>query len=376
MAVALPAAPVVVPDTAPAALVVAPVDLVDLLDGGKEAYPRMLEAIAGARATVYLEIYSFSPNGWGAKFVDALVDAAARGVKVRVIIDGWGSLLGGRSVRARLNAAGCECRIYNRFLTLFLFRLRRDHRKILLVDDQTAFLGGINIGDEYAADEFRRGWADLALRIHGPAANRLGKMLRREPVGPFPGGVKFYLSSESGGRKLRKRYLKAFAAAKERLLVAHAYFLPDAGLIRALRNAAKRGVDVRLLLAGNSDVPFAHAATMSLYRRLLVAGVKIFEWTHSVLHAKATTIDHRRFLVGSFNLDPLSLSNLETLVELEDARVVASAEAWIEQHISESRSVTMEECARSAWHRWVGDRLGLVVARAAQLFGRLVNIRR
>ena len=161
---------------------------------------------------------------------------------MRVIIDGWGSLLGGRSVRARLNAAGCECHIYNRFLTLFLFRLRRDHRKILLVDDAVAFLGGINIGDEYADDEQAARLGRPGAAHRGAGGVRLGKKLRREPVGPFPGGVNFYLSSESGGRKLRKRYLKAFAAAKARLLVAHAYFLPDAGLIRALRNAARRGV--------------------------------------------------------------------------------------------------------------------------------------
>src|SRR5262245_21636208 len=224
----------------------------------------MLEAIAAARATIYLEVYAFSPNGWGRKFLDALVDAAARGVRVRVIIDGWGSLLGGRTVKARLNAAGCECRIYNRFLALFLLRLRRDHRKILLVDDEFAFLGGINIGDEYADDEAHKGWADLALQIHGPAAGRLGNRLRHEPLGGFPAGVHIYLASESGGRKLRKRYLKAFATAQRLILVAHAYFIPDAGVIRALRRAARRGVRVKLLLAGRSDVPFARAATMSL----------------------------------------------------------------------------------------------------------------
>jgi cardiolipin synthase len=336
----------------------------------------MLAAIAAARHTIYLEVYAFSPNGWGRKFVDALVDAAGRGVKVRVIIDGWGSLYGGLSVRARLNAAGAECKIYNRFLHLFLFRLRRDHRKILLVDDEVAFLGGINIGDEYADDETRQGWADLALEIRGPAAQRLGRKLRREPIGPYPGGVKFYLSSESGGRKLRKRYLKAFAAARTRLLVAHAYFLPDAGLIRGLRRAAHRGVDVKLLLAGNSDVPFAHAATMSLYRRLLTSGVEIYEWSRSILHAKATTIDRTRFLVGSFNLDPLSLSNLETLVELEDPEVVSRAEEWIEEHLADSRRIHLEECARSLWHRVVGDRLGLLLARLAQLVGRLLSLRR
>ena len=336
----------------------------------------MLAAIVAARATIYLEVYAFSPNGWGRQFLDALVDAAARGVRVRVIIDGWGSLLGGRSVKARLNAAGCECRIYNRFLSLFLLRLRRDHRKILLVDDEVAFLGGINIGDEYAATDERLGWADLALQIRGPAAVRLGRQLRHEKLGDWAGGVHIYLSSESGGRKLRKRYLKAFAVAHQLILLAHAYFLPDAGVIRALKRAARRGVTVKLLLAGRSDVPLFRAATATLYRRLLTSGVQIFEWTSSVLHAKATTVDHRRFLVGSFNLDPLSLSNLETLVEVDDLEVVPRAEAWIESHLATARPVTLADCATSWWRRWFVDWIGLGFARAAQLFGRLLNVRR
>lgn len=374
MAVALPAAPVAVSDATPPHI--EPADRVDLLDGGREAFPRMLEAIRAARATIYLEVYAFSPNGWGRQFLDALVDAAARGVKVRVIIDGWGSLLGGRSVKARLNAAGCECKIYNRVLSILVLRLRRDHRKILLVDDEVAFLGGINIADEYADDERRPGWADLALQIRGPAAVRLGKRLRNEKVGDFAGGVHIYLSSESGGRKLRKRYLKAFAAAQRVILVAHAYFLPDAGLIRALRRAAKRGVTVKLLLAGRTDVPLIRAATMSLYRRLIGGGVQIFEWTSSVLHAKATTIDHRRFLIGSFNLDPLSLSNLETLVEVEDPEVVPRADAWIESHMAESRTVTLAECSSTWWRRALLEWPGFFAARAAQALGRLLNVRR
>ena len=374
MAVALPAAPVAVSDATP--LHGESADRVDLLDGGREAFPRMIEAIVAARATVYLEVYAFSPNGWGRQFLDALVDAAARGVKVRVIIDGWGSLLGGRSVKARLNAAGCECKIYNRVLSILVLRLRRDHRKILLVDDEVAFLGGINIGNEYADDEMRKGWADLALQIRGPAAVRLGKRLRREKVGDWAGGVHIYLSSESGGRKLRRRYLKAFAAARQLILVAHAYFLPDAGVIRALKRAARRGVTVKLLLAGRSDVPFFRAATATLYRRLLTAGVQIFEWTSSVLHAKAATIDHRRFLVGSFNLDPLSLSNLETLVEVEDPEVVPRADAWIESHLAGARAITLADCSSTWWRRALVEWLGLLAARAAQVFGRLLNVRR
>jgi cardiolipin synthase len=371
VAVALPAAPVAPAEAAPAHVEAA--DRVELLDGGREAFPRMLAAIAAARTSVYLEVYAFSPNGWGRQFLDALVDAAARGVRVRVILDGWGSLLGGRFVKARLNAAGCECKIYNRFLSLFLFRLRRDHRKILLVDDEVAFLGGINIADEYATTDERLGWADLALQIRGPAAVRLGHMLRHEKLGDWAGGVHIYLSSESGGRKLRRRYLKAFAAARQLILVAHAYFLPDAGVIRALKRAARRGVTVKLLLAGRSDVPFFRAATATLYRRLLTAGVQIFEWTSSVLHAKAATIDHRRFLVGSFNLDPLSLSNLETLVEVDDLDVVPRADAWIDSHLATARAITLADCATSWWHRWLVDWVGLAFARLAQWLGMLTR---
>ena len=276
-----------------------------------------------------------------------------------------------------MNAAGCDCRIYNRVLSILVLRLRRDHRKILLVDDEVTFLGGINIGDEYADDDKRPGWADLALQIRGPAATRLGMQLRHEKLGDVVvGGVRIYLSSETGGRKLRKRYLKAFATAQRLILVAHAYFLPDAGVIRALRRAAKRGVTVKLLLAGRTDVPFVRAATMSLYRRLINGGVQIFEWTSSVLHAKAATIDHSRFLVGSFNLDPLSLSNLESLVEVADVDVVPRAEAWIESHLGTARAITLADCTSTWWRRALVEWLGLVAARAAQLFGRLLNVRR
>jgi cardiolipin synthase len=363
VAVALPAA----------AASPSPGDQVELLDGGREAYPRMLAAIGAARSSVYLEVYSFSPEGWGEQFIHALNTAAARGVRVRVILDGWGSLLTGRTVAARLRAGGCDTKIYNRVLSLLLFRLRRDHRKILLVDDELAFLGGINIGDEYADDDRRDGWADLALQIRGPACARLGRRLRHEPVAAWTGPVHIYLSGESGSRKLRKRYLKAFASARSRIRVAHAYFLPDRGLVRSLRQAARRGVVVELLLAGRSDIPFIQVATLSLYRKLLAAGVHIFEWRSSVLHAKAATVDGQRFLVGSFNLDPLSLSNLETLVEVADRDVTARAEAWITHHIQSSEPVL--ECRRTWRQRLVTDPLSVLAARLTQLLGRLLRKR-
>jgi cardiolipin synthase A/B len=174
---------------------------------------------------------------------------------------------------------------------------------------------------------------------------------------------------------LRRRYLRAFAGARHRIHVAHGYFLPDAGVVRAITAAVRRGVGVRLLLAGRSDVLFARAATRSLYRRLLAAGVTIHEWSGSVLHAKVATVDGRRLLVGSFNLDPFSLANLEALVEVDDTHVVEQADAWIQDHFSRSRSMTSVE-ASSRLQRWLLDPLGRFVARLADAFSRVIASRR
>jgi len=348
---------------------------VNLLDGGGQAYPRMLLAIARAQRTVHLEVYAFAPGGIGARFVEALGQAASRGVKVRVVIDGWGSARGGRAVAAALHEAGCAVRVYNRLLALLVGRFGRNHRKILLVDDEVAFLGGINIGDENVGEGVRLGWADLALEIRGPQCARLGQMIRREPRRSVGTSLHIYLCGLGGGWRLRRRYLKAFASARQRIHVAHGYFLPDRGVVRAIAAAAQRGVQVRLLLAGESDVPFARAATRSLYRRLLAAGVHIHEWSGSVLHAKVATVDGRRLLVGSFNLDPFSLANLETLVEVADAQVVGQGEAWIQDHFARSRSMTSVESS-SRLQRWLLDPFGRLVARLADTTSRVIATRR
>ncbi len=347
---------------------------VALLDGGGQAYPRMLLAIARAQRSVYLEVYSFSPAGVGARFVAALGQAAKRGVAVQVLIDGWGSARNGRAVAAALREAGCGVRIYNRLLALLVGRFGRNHRKILLIDDEVAFLGGINIGDENVTKGVRLGWADLALEIRGPQCANLGQLIRREPHRAVDSSLRIYISGLGGGWRLRRRYLKAFASARQRIHVAHGYFLPDPGVVRAIIAAARRGVKVRLLLAGRSDIPFARAATRSLYRQLLAAGVGIHEWSGSVLHAKVATIDGHRLLVGSFNLDPFSLANLEALVEVDDMAVVEQGEAWIQDHFARSRSMTSVE-ASGRLQRWLLDPLGRLVVRLADAISRLIASR-
>ncbi|GHH01765.1 phospholipase D-like domain-containing protein [Comamonas sp. JC664] len=347
-----------------------------LLDGGTEAYPRMLEAIASARSRVHLEVYTFEREGIGARFLEALVAAARRGVAVKVVVDGWGSIGASRHLTQTLKAAGAKVRVYNPLTSLLTGRSWRNHRKLLLVDDTVAFLGGVNIGDAYAAKGAQPGWADLALELRGDICRQLGTTLHAGTSALESGAVKLFLSGFGGGHRLRKRYLQAIDGAEREVVLAHAYFLPDKGFMRALKRAARRGVSVRLMLAGRSDVLFARAATMRLYRDFLRAGVSIHEWTASTLHAKAALVDGQKLLVGSFNLDPLSLVNLETLVEVVEPSVAAQAQRWLDKHLRDARRVFLEDCARSGLQQWLLDIVGLAVARFAERFASFMGRRR
>ncbi|MCY1081688.1 phospholipase D-like domain-containing protein [Archangium lansingense] len=337
----------------------------------------MLAAIASATRHVHLEVYAFEREGVGTHFLKALTDAAQRGVKVKVIVDGWGSIGESRALADTLRMAGIELRIHNPLTSVLLMgRFWRNHRKILLVDDSVAFLGGINIGDHYAAEEGRPGWADLALELRGDICAQLGARLNAGASALTAGPVRILLSGFGGGWRLRARYLAALKQARREVVLAHAYFLPDRGFVRALTRAARRGVEVHLLLAGRSDVPFARAATMRLYRTLLRGGVRIHEWTATTLHAKAAVVDGQRLLVGSFNLDPLSLVNLETLVEVEDAEVAGQATRWVRRHLGGAKPVVLEDCARSGLQRWLLDVVGLAVARFAERVATFIGSRR
>ena len=314
-----------------------------LLDGGAEAFPRMLAAITGARQSVHLEVYTFRLDATGRRFLDALLSALRRGVAVSVVIDGWGSNCSSLAIARAVRLAGGEVRIYHGLAAFLRGRLVRNHRKVLLVDDEVAFIGGLNIADEYGPHARGAPWLDLELEIRGPACASLGRRLRGEHELQGGGSVRIHLSGPGGGRKLSKRYLKAFGRARRRILLAQAYFLPDRHLIRSLTAAARRGVEVRLLLSGRSDIPLIRAATARLYRRLLRAGVHVHEWQRSVFHVKAGAVDGTRLLVGSFNLDPLSLINLESLVEADDPVAARQLESWIDSQLALAPEVRLRK---------------------------------
>ena len=355
---------------------------VTLLDGGREAFPRMLRAIRGARQSIHLEVYHLAREGVGDEFRRALSDAALRGVRVVVVLDGWGSALDGRWLQSMLEPDGAEVRIYHPLSSLFFGRFRRNHRKILLVDGEVAFLGGINIADEYgiagpgpAPDLAANApaWMDLAVEIRGPPAAWLEARLRGDRTPRPRGPVQIHLSGIGGGHRLRRLYLKAFGAAQSEILAAHAYFLPDRRFVRSITAAARRGVAVTLLLAGRSDVPIARAGTLRLYRSLIAGGVQIREWMHSVHHAKVAVVDRTKVLLGSFNLDPFSLANLESLVEIEDPDTAEAARRWFEERAAQAREVTPEELRRAGVGWRIVEAVGDAVAEVARRLARLLS---
>ena len=354
---------------------------VTLLDGGVEAFPRMILAIEQARESVQLEMYLFRFDATGRRFVAALSAAAARGVAVRVSLDGWGSSQDAREIKAKLVAAGCAVRIHA-WRWWFLRRaLARNHRKLLLVDERVAFVGGINVGDEYGVDGGSVGWADLAAEIRGSACTRLARELRRERVQEPQGATRIHLANRGGGWRLRRRYLEAFRGARTSIQLAQGYFLPNRQMLGALVDAARRGVEVAVLLPAHSDVPFARLAMRYVYAPLLAGGVRIWEWNRSVLHAKAAVIDGRKLLVGSFNLEPFSLITMEALVEADDAGAAGQGERWMREHFALACAVERGQLAE-AWPRswlrsvlatllgWTRDSLERLLLRNRERLGR------
>lgn len=339
-----------------------------LLRNGDQTYPSMLEAIASARSFICLETYIFRADRTGTRVAEALMERARAGVEVNLILDAWGSPLPAGFLR-KLREAGVRILLYNpvriswrAVQTRFARFWRRDHRKILVVDGRVGFTGGLNVGDDYASEAMGGwGWRDTHLRIEGPAVSELLYVFLRtwrgEGGAPIDEGryrnegrrpdpkVRVLASDLRRGRlMIRDAYLDAVDSAKRRLWITSAYFLPSGKLVRALKAAARRGVDVRLLLAGTTDIPPARYAAQSFYTRLLKAGVRIFEWSGTVLHAKTALADRHWATVGSTNLDTMSMRmNLEVNAIVEDEQFNAVLARLFEEDL--------EQCIEVEW-RW------------------------
>ncbi|MEN9799788.1 MAG: hypothetical protein RL653_3485 [Pseudomonadota bacterium] len=350
-----------------------PGNRVALLRDGLDAFPEMLSAIRAARSRVRLETYIFSDDAVGRAFSQALGDAAARGVRVTVLYDAVGSLWTPRAFFRRLRASGVDVHAFRPIGRHTSLRrlIRRDHRKLLVVDSRVAFVGGINIAVQWAPRGVPRGggWRDDALRIEGPAAaalerrffaswrvavrERLRAWRSKPPLPDGPPAGSLGLAILSSRRAIHRAYLHALEAAERSVLVAAGYFVPDVRVLHALEQAAARGVEVKLLLAGRSDHAVMTWAARGFYRRLLRAGVRVFEWSEGVLHAKTAVVDGRWATVGSFNLEAFSLLyNHEVNVALVEPAFASQVEASLRRDLSACREVTLESLRRRPrWRR-------------------------
>ncbi len=336
---------------------------------GREIFPAMLDAIAAARQSVRLETYIYSDGHLGRQFVDALLAAAKRGVHVSVLVDAFGSWALPENYFDSLIAAGVTVRRFNR-LTLWRFAVR-DHRKLLVCDDNSAFVGGFNIADEYDGDGITSGWRDVGARLDNPVlvttlSASFDKLFsfaesRRKPLqrllyrrhnviqsdGSFshnPG-----LKSHSLTRLLRRDLAKA-----KDVQIVSAYFLPTYRLRRALMRTARRGGRVRLILAAKTDVYLSQLAARNLYPRLLQAGVEIYEYEPQILHAKMINIGPATY-IGSANLDIRSLRlNYELILRFNDKAISTGANEIFEDMLKHSRRIEplAWKKTQTFWQRW------------------------
>ena len=368
-----------------------------LLVDGEYIFPRMLEVIHGAEYSVLLELYLAESGALTAEFIEAFCLAARRGVRVRLLLDGYGGRGLHEADRRRLADAGAILRFYNPLylgpqLGRWTRNLARDHRKMLLVDERTVFVGGAGLTDRFHTPGrvppptgSARSWHEYMLEVQGPVAGdwyhlfaeqwrRVGgeSLPEARPVN-VAGELRARVETLAGPwqRSLLRDLISRVRGARRRVWLVTAYFIPPWHLRRALRRAARAGLDVRLLLPGPlTDHPAVRHAGRRFYRRLLRDGVRIFEYQPRVLHAKAALCDDWLSL-GSSNYDRWNLGwNLEANQVLRDAVFAAELAGQIEADFGESLEITYQDWLCRPWHQrlreWFWGRVDLILLRLGQ----------
>lgn len=363
-----------------------------LLNSGDEYFPALIAAIETACVEIYLESYIYADDEIGHEVTGALCRAAARGVQVNVTVDGFGARNFAADFLPRLTESGVRALFYRPEVGRFHFRrhrLRRLHRKLAVIDARLAFVGGINIISDYNAPPELRPHYDYAVRVEGPALRAIHHAARRmweivswasfkrryrlspvaapccEPVGEQ--AAAFLIRDNIRHRNdILHAYLEAIEQASDEILIANAYFLPGVRFGRALHAAARRGVRITVLLQGKTDHKLLHFATQTLYATALAAGIRIFEYEKSFMHAKVAVIDGQWATVGSSNIDPFSLLLAkEANIVVRDAAFAGELQASLHAAMADgAREMLPDHLARRPLHsrlmRWLA--YGLVRA--------------
>ena len=347
---------------------------VEVFFRGDQAFAAMRAAIESAREQVLVESYIWKDDETGRALREVLGRAAARGVAVRVLADAWGSFATRSAFWRGMRERGIEVRLFHPLFPHLFFQPFRDHRKILVVDCRVAFTGGMNIADEYGSSWARRTgpWRDTHARVEGPAAWEMAIVFSEawghaggsslelpslEPTGGSGAAILVLDSRPGRGHGETASVLSAIAgAARRRIWVTNAYFAPRRRAIRILAQAARRGVDVRLLLPGRTDVSLVRHAGHGYYAALLQRGVRVFEFQTAILHAKTVVADDYVSLVGSTNLDFRSFHfNAECNLVILDGPTGRTFSAAFEDDLSHSIEITPAIWSRRSILHGLGD---------------------
>lgn len=372
-----------------------------LLENGEEYFPRVLEAVAGAREEILIETFIWSEDETGHALLRALVVAAGRGVRVQVTVDGYGCPGFSKEFLERFEQAGIRVRSFDPKPTLFRVRtnlLCRLHRKIVIVDRTIAFVGGINFGDVHLRSFGTESKQDYAAEVLGPAVEHIHRYcrlwsadradsrgrwrywLRRMPRHLIrPGGdaqVLFAIRDNDGHpTDIETLYRVGIRRARHSVVLANAYFFPGYRFVRELARAAARGVEVKLIMQGNADRELMVGAASIVYEDLIAAGVEVYRFTERPLHAKVGIIDDAWATVGSSNLDPISLGlNLEANLFVRDERFAGALRASLERLLEQSCELVEPDDlpAKSIWRRLVLA-LAYHLTRRMSSWGRRMN---
>jgi cardiolipin synthase len=343
---------------------------------GEEMFASVAEAIESATQEILLETYILKDDATGHEMAECLGRAAARGVKVRVLADAFGSWTMSRTFWRRMQRMGIEARLFHPFWTHLWDHFIRDHRKIIVMDGRVCFTGGMNVGNEYGSSRHAKNglWRDTHARIEGSTAWEMALVFkegwRRAGSEPFQisplktthkyGAETLVLDSRPGrGYAETASVLAAIVgASRKRLWVTNSYFAPRRNAIAVLGRAAQRGVDVRLLLPGISDVPLVRHAGHGCFEQLLANGVRIFEYQPAILHAKTLVADDYATVVGSSNLDFRSFHfNAECNVLILDEATGQRMTCAFEKDLAGSVEIRLDEWKKRALLHRVGDSL-------------------
>ncbi len=361
---------------------------VEYLSLGEKKWERMLEELKKAEHFIFMEYFIIQEGKMWDPILEILAQKARDGVDVRLIYDDVGCLMTlPKDYAKRMEALGIKCCVFNPFVPRLNVKMNnRDHRKICVIDGHTGFTGGINLADEYINAYPKHGhWKDAAVMLKGNGVWNLTAMFlsvwdyirpqaedwdayrpgvyQREPV-PSDGYVQPYGDSPQDGETVGENvYLNLISKAQRYVYICTPYLIVDNEMVTALSNAAKCGVDVRILTPHHADKWYVHAVTRAYYQCLLEAGVKIYEYTPGFVHAKSFVADDQYATVGTINLDYRSLYlHFECGCWMYQCSCIADMKQDYLDTLAVSQAVTLEECRAVPWYRKVGRSLLRLVA--------------